>query len=124
MKPKLLSKIDEYCSAGWWMEMVCPQAALGMSLFKKDGKLRFVVDCWKQNDNTIKDLTPLPDQDTIRHDVARAKYRSKLDLTDAFEQVQVINRDVWKTAFSTPFGTYVSRVMQMGDTNAPATFQT
>jgi hypothetical protein len=30
---------------------------------------------------------------------------------------------VWKTAFASPFGTFVSHVMQQGNCNAPATFQ-
>jgi hypothetical protein len=55
--------------------------------------------------------------------VARAKYRSKVDLVDAYEQVQVEPEDVYKTTFSTIFGTYVSNVVQQGDCNAPATFQ-
>ncbi len=29
----------------------------------------------------------MPDQDGIREDVARAKYHSKIDLSDAYEQV-------------------------------------
>ncbi|KAK0211842.1 hypothetical protein IW262DRAFT_1236417, partial [Armillaria fumosa] len=53
------------------------------------------------NENTVKDVTPMPDQDNIREDVARAKYRSKIDLSDAYEQVHVVSGNVWKTAFST-----------------------
>ena len=59
----------------------------------------------------------------IRNDVARAKVRSKLDLSDAYEQIRVEPSDVWKTAFATVYGTYVSLTMQIGDCNAPATFQ-
>jgi hypothetical protein len=65
----------------------------------------------------------MPDQDRIRQDVARAKYRSKLDMSDAYEQIRVIDDDVPKTAFSTILGTMRSRVMQQGDCNAPSTFQ-
>jgi hypothetical protein len=82
-----------------------------------------VVDARQRNDNTLKDVTPLPDQDVIREDVARAKYRSKIDLADAYEQVRVEPRDVPKTLFSTIMGTYHSNVVQQGDCNAPATFQ-
>ena len=56
-------------------------------------------------------------------DVARAKYCSKFDLSNAYEQVRVEPNDVWKMAFATIFGTFVSQVMQQGDCNAPATFQ-
>ena len=76
-----------------------------------------------QNENTEKDVSPFPDQDTIWHDVARAAYRSKLDMSEAYEQICVCDEDVPKTAFATIFGTLVSRVMQQGDCNAPSTFQ-
>ena len=44
-------------------------------------------------------------------------------MSDAYEQIRVENEDVWKTAFATTLGTFVSHVMQQGDCNAPATFQ-
>lgn len=56
-------------------------------------------------------------------DVARAKVKSKIDLSDADEQVRIIPEDVWKTAFATVYGTMISQVMQQGDCNAPSTFQ-
>jgi hypothetical protein len=87
------------------------------------GNLRTVVDGRKHNDNTIKDVTPFPDQDNIRMDVAWGKFRSKIDMSDAYEQIRVKTGDVWKTAFATTFGTAISHVMQQGDCNAPATFQ-
>jgi hypothetical protein len=90
---------------------------------KKNPNLRTVVDSRKRNANTVRDVTPLPDQDGIRTDVARARFRSKIDLSDAYEQIRVEPADVWKTAFATVYGTMVSHVMQQGDCNAPATFQ-
>ena len=71
----------------------------------------------------IKDITPLPNQEIIQEDVARAKIRSKIDLSDAYEQVRVCLEDMDKTMFTTISGTFVSIVMQQGDCNAPATFQ-
>ena len=123
MRPQFMEKLNRYVNAGWWQEHTASQAAPLMCIPKKNGKLRTVVDARQRNDNTVKDVTPLPDQDVIREDVARAKYRSKIDLADAYEQVRVEPKDVWKTAFSTILGTYVSLVVQQGDCNAPATFQ-
>jgi hypothetical protein len=56
-------------------------------------------------------------------DVARAKYRSKIDFSDAYEQVCVKPEDVPKNAFATIYGTYASHVIVQGDCNGPATFQ-
>ncbi|KAL1936849.1 hypothetical protein VTO73DRAFT_6918 [Trametes versicolor] len=123
IKTDLMTKINRYVKAGWWRPATVTQAAPLLCVAKKNGKLRTVVDARQRNDNTVHDLTPFPDQDQIRMDVARARYRSKIDLSDAYEQVRIVAEDIWKTAFATPFGTFVSEVMQQGDTNAPSTFQ-
>src|ERR1700692_1698280 len=123
LREELVEKIERYTKAGWWVRANVPSAAPLLCVYKKDRRLRTVVDARKRNDNTTKDVTPFPDQDCIRHDVARAKYRSKLDMSDAYEQIRVRDSDVHKTAFSTIFGTFVSKVMQQGDDNAPSTFQ-
>ena len=123
LKPELIEKIERYTKAGWWVPCRTDQAAPLLCVYKKDGRLRTVVDLRLRNDNTVKDVTPFPDQDNIRDDVARAKYRTKLDMSDAYEQTRIEDDDVAKTAFATIYGTYYSRVMQQGDCNAPSTFQ-
>ncbi|KAL1937189.1 hypothetical protein VTO73DRAFT_14488 [Trametes versicolor] len=123
LRPELSAKIERYVKAGWWEPRLTDQAAPLLCVYKKDGRLRTVVDLRQRNDNTVKDVTPFPDQDQIRNDVARAKFRSKLDMSDAYEQTRIADEDVAKTGFSTIYGTFVSRVMQQGDCNAPSTFQ-
>ncbi len=123
LRSEFYDKLNRYVDAGWWKESTSVQAAPLMCIPKKDGRLRTVVDCRQRNDNTIKDVTPMPDQEVIREDVARARFRSKIDLADAYEQVRIRPEDVHKTAFSTIAGTYTSNIMQQGDCNAPATFQ-
>ena len=51
------------------------------------------------------------------------QFRSKLDITEAYEQTCINPEEVYKTTFSTIFGTFQSHVIQMGDCNAPSTFQ-
>ena len=123
LQEELRAKITRYTTAGWWEMKAVYQASPLLCVPKKSGKLRTVVDARKRNDNTFKDVTPFPDQDQIRMDVARARYRTKIDMSDAYEQIRVEKDDVWKTAFATTLGTFVSHVMQQGDCNAPATFQ-
>ena len=51
------------------------QAAPMLCIFKKDSvKLHTIINRCKCNDNMEKDVTPFPDQEQIRHDVAQAKY--------------------------------------------------
>ena len=89
---------------------------------KKNGTLRTVFDLQQQNENMWKDVMPFSDQDAICYDIARAKFRSKLDMTEAYEQTRIRPEDVRKMTFSTIFSTFQSQVMQMGDCNAPSTF--
>lgn len=123
LRQQLSEKIERYVRAGWWEPRPTDQAAPLLCVYKKDGRLRTVVDLRQRNENTVRDVTPFPDQDQIRNDVARARFRSKLDMSDAYEQTRIADEDVHCTGFATIFGTFVSRVMQQGDCNAPSTFQ-
>jgi hypothetical protein len=68
-------------------------------------------------------VTPLPDQDLIRLDVARATIHSKIDVSDVYKHICVQPNNAHKTLFAMVYGTFVSNVMQQGDCNAPSTFQ-
>ena len=118
MKDEFHTKLNRYVNARWWEPQTTSQAAPLRCVPKKDGKLRTVIDARQRNKNTVKDVTPLPDQETIREDVARAPIRLKINLADAYEQAQVHPTDIDKTAFSTIAGIFVSHVVQQGDCNA------
>jgi len=125
-KPALMAKIERYTRAKWWIPITASRATPMMCIpksAKNPNELRTVFDLREQNANTHKDLTPMPDQDAIRHAVAKARYRSKCDISNAYELIRVEPEDVWKTAFTTIAGTFASNVMQQGDCNAPSTFQ-
>jgi Reverse transcriptase (RNA-dependent DNA polymerase)/RNase H-like domain found in reverse transcriptase len=123
MRKPLAKKIAKYCRAGWWCSAWAEQAALMLIVPKKVGTIHTVINAVKHNANTVKDVTLFPDQDLIQLDVAWAKYCSKIDLSDAYEQAWVEPEDVWKTTFVMVQGVYESLVMQQGDCNAPSTFQ-
>ena len=72
-----------------------------LCILKKNGKLRTVFDLQEQNNNMVKDMTPFPDQDIIRNDMARAAYQSKLNMSEAYEQISIIPEHIHKTAFAT-----------------------
>jgi len=122
MKVQLMEKITCYTRAGWWESVQTDHAAPMLCIPKKSRLLRTAIDARKRNDNTVKDVTPFPDQDQICLDVARAKIRLKIDFS-VYEQIHTVPEDVHKSAFATIYGTYVSHTMQIGDCNAPTTFQ-
>lgn len=122
-------KRNAYISTGRW-ETTTTRNTVPMMFITKPGKpgeprkLRTVIDLRARNENTKRLTSPLPDIDGIMRRVAAKKYRSILDFKDAYEQVRIEPADVWKTAFATPNGNMLSHVLQQGDTNAPATYQT
>jgi hypothetical protein len=125
-RTQLIDKLNRYAASGIWLSQPVEQASTLMCVPKNPKNtdlLRTVVDLREKNDNTVKDLTPFPDQDMIRSDVAKAPYRSKIDLRDFYEQIRVEPDDVSHNAFSCPYGTYISEVMLQGDCNAPSTAQ-
>ena len=69
----------------------------------------------EQNNNTVKDVTPFPDQDVTRNDMAQAAYQSKLDMSEAYEEIHIDPPSIPKMAFATVLGTFMSQVMQMDD---------
>ena len=123
IQPELTCKIEWYTTAGWWIPAADKQATPMLCIPKKNGILCTVFNLRQQNNNTWKDLTPFPEQDAIQHYVACAWFRSKLDMTEAYEQMHIKPKDMCKTMFSTIFGTFQSGVIQMGDCNTPSTFQ-
>lgn len=123
-----IEKRNAYIGSGRW-EITNSRNTVPMMFIPKPGKpgeelrLRTVKDLRPRNANTHKLISPLPDIDGIMRRVASKPYRSLIDLKDAYEQVRIEPGDVWKTAFNTPNGNMVSHVIQIGDCNAPATFQ-
>ncbi|KAJ3558319.1 hypothetical protein NP233_g11531 [Leucocoprinus birnbaumii] len=123
-----VKKKEAYIRSGRWIPKPVPNASPMLLIPKprKPGepiKLRTVCDVRQRNSNTRKLSSPLPDIDGILRRVASAKYRSTIDLADAYEQIRVKPEHVDRTAMATPSGTMISLVMQQGDCNASATFQ-
>lgn len=121
-------KRDAYLKSGRW-KLTTARNTSPMLLIPKPHKpknapeLRTVYDCRERNKNTVKLTSPLPDIDGVLRRVAAKKYRSVLDLTAAYEQIRIVPEHVDRSAMSTPDGNMVSLVLQMGDCNAPATYQ-
>jgi hypothetical protein len=122
-KKQLLQKINQYVKANWWIPITTDQAAPMLCIPKKEGTLYTVIDQQERNTNTIKDITPMLDQDNTHNSVAYAHYWMKVDIADAYKQIRIEPTDVWKTSFTMIYSTYASNTILMGDCNIPSTFQ-
>jgi len=86
-------------------------------------ELRTVFDLEEGNKNTVKMSSPLPDIEGVLGRVTAKPFWSVLDLIAAYEQIRIIPKYVERSAVTTPDVNIFSLVLQMGDYNAPATYQ-
>jgi len=122
-------KHDSYLKSGRWRITSARNTVPMLLIPKPHAKgeaptLRTVFDLRSRNDNTQKLTSPLPDPEGILRRAAIHPYRSSMDGKDAYEQIRIIPEHVDRTAVTTPDGNMVSLVLQQGDCNAPATYQT
>ena len=88
---------------------------------KPNGEIRLLADLVPRNDITKKNDSTIPNQSMILRTIARAKYRSTIDLSNWYFQIRVAPEDETLNTIKTPFGTIACKVMLQGDTNAPST---
>ena len=121
-------KKDAYLNSGWWQVTMARNTILMILIPKphkpKDAQeLHTVFDLCEHNKNTVKMSSPLPNIEGILCQVAAKTFCSVLDLTAAYEQIRIIPEHVEQSVVTTPDGNMVSLVLQMGDCNAAATYQ-
>ena len=90
---------------------------------KKIGEIRLCVDFKNLNKMSLKDNYPLPKMDHILQRVVGSSRISVLDGFSGYNQILVQLEDQPKTAFTTPWGTFMYVKMSFGLMNAGAIFQ-
>jgi hypothetical protein len=90
---------------------------------KKNGDIRLCVDFRNLNQLSLKDNYLLPNMEHLLQRGTGAGMMSMLDGFSGYNQVFLKREDQLKTAFTTPWGTFMYLRMSFGLMNAGATFQ-
>ena len=93
-----------------------------VSVPKKDGMVRMCVDFRDLNKASPKDDFPLPHIDILVDNTAGHALLSFMDGFSRYNQIKMAPKDMEKTSFITPCGTYCYKVMSFGLKNAGATY--
>ena len=89
---------------------------------KKSGEIRICVDFRNLNRSSKKDNYPLPNMEHILQRLTGASRISMIDGFSGYNQISVMPEDKEKTAFTTPWGTFMYAKMPFGLMNAGETF--
>ncbi|KAE8236863.1 hypothetical protein A4X13_0g9002, partial [Tilletia indica] len=92
-------------------------------MVRQYNKWRFCIDYRQLNVHTVPDAYPLPTTDSIFNSLAGKRVYSSLDAIRGYHQLEVRERDRWKTAFTCHRGLFQYKTVPFGLRNAPAVFQ-
>ncbi|KAH0602480.1 uncharacterized protein H6S33_008819, partial [Morchella sextelata] len=115
--------IQDNLQKGFIQASSSPAGAPVLFVKKADGTLRLCVDYRGLNELTVKNRYPLPLIRETLDRLSKAKWYTKLDLRQGYNQIRMAEGEEWKTAFRTRYGHFEYTVMPFGLTNTPATFQ-
>jgi hypothetical protein len=122
-KEEVIKQVTKLLEMGLIQPSSSPFGAPVLFVDKPDGSLRMCLDYRALNDITVKRRYPMPNISDLFDQLHGAKVFSSLDLQQGYYQIRIPEGDIPKTAFMTHLGQYEFRVLCMGLTNAPATFQ-
>ena len=94
-----------------------------MPVRKKNGEIKICIDFRNLNRVSLKDNYPVPKMDHIFQKVVGSQRMSMLDGFSGYNKILVHPQDYEKTAFTTPWGTFMYSKIPFGLMNAGATFQ-
>jgi hypothetical protein len=95
----------------------------GIVLVKQNGKWRFCVDFRMLNEVTVGDSYPMLRADYVFSAMGGKRFFSTLDCLKGYHQLELDEKDRWKSAFITHRGLYQFKRLPFGLKNAPAIYQ-
>ena len=126
--PQLREKLEKEIASGrvYKLPKGPNYSACAMFMIPKPnnpGEARFLHDLVARNQHTILDIPNLPLQPQVLRAVAKKPFRSKIDLSKAYDWIRIFPGHEKYTTFYVENDFYRTRVLQQGDCNAPSTFQ-
>lgn len=115
--------LDKMLASGEITTSTSPYAAPVLLVKKKSGEWRMCCDYRALNKLTVREHFPMPHITDLLNQLRGSTVFTKVDLKSGFFQIRVEEGDEEKTSFITQHGQFQYRVMAMGLTNAPSTFQ-
>ena len=113
-RESLWSDIQEMQDLGIIRVSNSPYASQVVIVKKKDGSNRICVDYRKLNKLTVSDPEPMVTPEDLFRRFNEDKFFSKIDLSKGYWQIPVAEKDMHKTAFVTPDGSYEFSKMPFG----------
>ena len=103
--------LDEHVRIGFIQQSSSPHGAPVLFIHKKDGLLRLCVDFRGLNRISKKDCYPLPIISNLLSTAGKARIYTTIDLHHTYHLVCIADRDEWKMAFQTRYGSFEWLVM-------------
>jgi hypothetical protein len=128
INPKLLPLIEKEIKKMYDAKIIVPLrfskwVSNLVPTHKKSGEIRLCIDFQNLNKFSLKGNYPFPKMDHILQRAVRSSRISLLDGFSGYNQVLVHPDDQDKTAFTTPWGTFMYVKIPLGLMNTGATFQ-
>nr|XP_026493651.1 uncharacterized protein K02A2.6-like [Vanessa tameamea] len=108
--------IEEVHGSSKWVSPIVP-------VLKESGDIRLCVDMRRANTAILRENHPLPTMDKLLPKIKDAKFFSKLDIKDAFHQLELHPDSRHITTFITGKGLYRYKRLMFGISCAPEIFQ-
>ncbi|XP_063363596.1 uncharacterized protein K02A2.6-like [Cydia amplana] len=108
--------IEEVKQPSRWVSPMVP-------ILKENGELRLCVDMRRANAAILRENHPLPTMDNLLPKIGKAKFFTKLDIKNAFHQIELHADSRHITTFITSKGLFQYKRLMFGITCAPEVFQ-
>ena len=123
LKESLKKVITDMMKMGVIKESRSPYASPVVVVKKKDNTNRICVDYRRLNKLTLFDPKPMPTAKHLFQKFNGNKYFTRIDLSKGYWKISLPEKDIPKTAFVTPDGSYEILEMPFGMINSAATLK-